>query len=59
MSGGSLEYVMAVLLYDDGATTPMSGKNETSNSGFNGKLLNGDEYVNGGRFAKFKILQCL
>ena len=34
MSGGSWEYVMAIMLDEQG--TPMSGRNSTQNSGFNG-----------------------
>ncbi len=48
MSGGTWEYVMGVLAYNED-DTPMSGKSTTSNSGFNGKVYESgayDDFIN-------------
>ena len=45
MSGGSHEYVMGVIKYNNGNL--MSGTSSTSNSGFNGTLYGGSSFTNG------------
>ena len=42
MSGGAWEYVMGVMEYSLGSGIPMSGYNSTYNSGFTGRVNNGD-----------------
>ena len=52
MSGGSFEYVMGVIKYNNGNL--MSGTSSTSNSGFNGTLYGGSIYTNGIDFSENK-----
>ncbi len=52
MSGGAVDYVMVVWADSDGKL--FSGKNLTLNSGFNGKLLDGNDYTSGIPFPNAK-----
>ena len=45
MSGGAFEYVMGA--YADSSNIPISGKDASENSGFNGTLYSGGNYSNG------------
>ena len=53
MSGGSFEYTMSVLL-DSSNSTPLSGRNSTVHSGFNGSLSEGGTNTSGIDFPSTK-----
>ena len=52
MSGSAWEYVMGVMVDENG--TPMSGRNSTYNSGFNGSTGEGENITEGASFPALK-----